>query len=100
MIEFGDLVAAGVFASEKEATREALRCLLRSRPDLRLQIAIHRYQTEAISLAKAASLAGISWAQMHDLLMQRGIQPRLGPETMDDLRAEVASLRDWTADSE
>jgi predicted HTH domain antitoxin len=62
---------------------------------LRIQLAVHRYQTEEISLAKAASLAGVSWAQMKDILVERGIQPRLGPETMEEAEEEVRTLRDY-----
>jgi predicted HTH domain antitoxin len=58
------------------------------------RLAIHRYQVEPISLAKAAHLAGVSWAQMRELLLQRGIQPRLGPETLAEAEAEVQTLRD------
>jgi predicted HTH domain antitoxin len=54
---------------------------------------VHRYQTEDISLAKAASLAGVSWAQMKDILLEQGIQPRLGPETLAEAEAEVQTLR-------
>ena len=62
--------------------------------DRRVQLAIHRYQTEEISLAKAAHLAGVSWAQMKDILLERGIQPRLGPETLEEAREEVQALRE------
>jgi len=62
---------------------------------LRIQLAVHRYQTEEISLAKAASLAGVSWAQMKDILVERGIQPRLGPETIEEAEEEVRALRDY-----
>jgi predicted HTH domain antitoxin len=65
------------------------------RADLRIQLAVHRYQTEEISLAKAASLAGVSWAQMKDILVERGIQPRLGPETIEEAEEEVRTLRDY-----
>jgi len=75
--------------------QDALRHLLRARPDLRVQLAIHRYQTETLSLAEAASLAGVSWAQMRDILVENGIQPRLGPETLDEAQAEVAVLREY-----
>ena len=62
---------------------------------MRIQLAVHRYQTEEISLARAASLAGVSWAQMKDILVERGIQPRLGPETMEEAEEEVRTLRDY-----
>jgi hypothetical protein len=37
----------------------------------------------------------VSWAQMKDILLERGIQPRLGPETLEEAQAEVQALRDY-----
>jgi len=62
MLKVQDFVKARLYESEDEVIRDALRHLLRARPDLRIQLAVHRYQTEGLSLAKAASLAGVSWA--------------------------------------
>ena len=59
--------------------------------DLRIANAVQLYQTEELSLAQAASLAGVSWAQMKAILVEQGVQPRLGPETMAE--AEVQALR-------
>ncbi|MGC9399483.1 MAG: UPF0175 family protein [Anaerolineae bacterium] len=95
MFEVRDFVAARLYSDEKAVIQDALRHLLRARPDLRVQLAIHRYQTETLSLAEAASLAGVSWAQMRDILVENGIQPRLGPETLDEAQAEVAVLREY-----
>lgn len=95
MLKVHDLVEARLYESEEAVIQDALRHLLRARPDLRIQLAIHRYQTEDISLAKAASLAGLSWAQMKDILLEQGIQPRLGPETVEEAEREVQVLRDY-----
>lgn len=94
MLKAQDFVEAQLYESEEDVIQDALRYLLRNRPDLRLELALHRYQHEPISLAKAAHLAGISWAQMREILLQRGIQPRLGPETQAEAEAEVQALRD------
>jgi hypothetical protein len=32
---------------------------------------------------------------MKDILVERGIQPRLGPETMEEAEEEVRTLRDY-----
>jgi predicted HTH domain antitoxin len=90
-----DFVEARLYNSEEDVIQDGLRHLLRARPELRIQLAIHRYQTENLSLAKAASLAGVSWAQLKDILLEHGIQPRLGPETLDEAEKEVQSLRDY-----
>lgn len=88
-----DLVAAQLYPSEEEAVQDAFRHLLRSRPEARLQLALHRYQAEGISLAKAAHLAGMSWAQMRDILRERGVELRLGPTELEEAKEEIGTLR-------
>jgi predicted HTH domain antitoxin len=90
-----DFVDARLYSSTEEVVQDALRHLLRTRGDLRVQLAVHRYQVEEISLAKAANLAGVSWAQMRDILIEQGVQPRLGPETLEDALDEVQTLREY-----
>ena len=90
-----EFVDARLYNSTDEVIQDALRHLLRTRGDLRVQLAVHRYQSEEISLAKAASLAGVSWAQMRDILIEQAIPLRLGPETVEEAKQEVQTLRDY-----
>jgi predicted HTH domain antitoxin len=92
-----DFVQARIYASEAEVIHDALRHLLRARPDARIRLAVHRYQSEEISLARAAELAGVSWDQMREILLEAGIQPRLGPQTVEEAEAEAQALRDYFA---
>jgi predicted HTH domain antitoxin len=94
MLDVHSFVDAKLYRDDQEVIQDALRYLVRGRPELRVRLAVHRYQTEEISLAKAASLAGVSWAQMKDILIAHGIQPRLGPETVADAEQEVRALRE------
>lgn len=98
MVRVQDFVDARLYNSTDDVVQDALRHLLRVRGDLRIQLAIHHYQVEEISLAKAASLAGVSWAQMRDILIEQGIQPRLGPENLEDTLDEVETLRNYFED--
>ena len=77
--------------------RTPLRHLLRARPEARMELAVHRYQSEELSLAKAADLAGVSWSQMREILVEKGIPPRLGPETAEEAEGEAQALRDFFA---
>jgi predicted HTH domain antitoxin len=63
----------------------------------RIQRAVDRYHYEDLSLAKAADLAGVSWAQMREILIEKGITPRLGPETVEEIEEEAEVLRDFLA---
>lgn len=87
-----DLVLAGLYKDEKAVELDAMRALLSERPQLRLELAIHRYRAEEISLAKAASLAGVSWERMREILLSRGVQPRLGPETQEEVYEEIQAM--------
>lgn len=90
-------VKADIFPNEESVVQEALRLLLRERADLRIKLALYCYQHEGLSLAKAAALAGVSWAQMKQIMLEQGIQPNLGPETLLEAEQEVESLRKFLA---
>jgi len=98
-MEARELVDAQLYASEEDVIRDALRHLLRARPDVRIQLAIHRYRTEGLSLAQAAALAGVSWAQMREILHEKGVPVRLGPESLAEARHEIEELRRFFQDA-
>ena len=95
MLDVHSFVDARLYKNDQEVIQDALRFLMRGRPDLRIRLALHRYQTAEISLAKAAGLVGVSWAQMKDILIAHGVQPRLGPETLEDAEREVNARREY-----
>ena len=64
-----------------------------ARPDARTQLAIDQYQHHDLSLAKAASLAGVSWPKMKEILLENGIPLRLGVETPEDAAADLRELQ-------
>ncbi len=89
-------VEANIYQNEEAVIQDALRHLLRSRPELKIQLAVYQYQKQKISLEKAANMAGISWAQMKDILTEQGIELRLGPETVSQALEEIQTLREET----
>ncbi|MBI4604313.1 MAG: UPF0175 family protein [Planctomycetes bacterium] len=93
LITVKDLIEAKAYEDERSALDDALRCLLRCRPELRERVAVHQYRTGDVSLARAAYLAGVSWRQMRDILQDHGVPLRLGPEFLDEAREEVAEVR-------
>jgi predicted HTH domain antitoxin len=92
-INVQDLVDAGVFPDAEAAMQEALRVLWQERPGVRIDVAVHHYVTEPISLARAAAIAGVAFDRMKDILAERGVELRLGPETMEEAREEIKALR-------
>ncbi len=93
MINLRDFVEANLYEDENAVIQDALRVLLRERADLRIGLAIHQYQHGDLSLAKAAHLARVSWAQMRDILHERGVPLKIGPETLEEAKADVGVLR-------
>lgn len=93
MLQVEDFVRAKLYKNSDAVIQDALRHLLRSRPDLRIEIAVYRYEHEDLSLAKAAQLAGVSWTQMREILLEKGIQPRLGSESEDEILSDITQLR-------
>lgn len=93
MIEPQTLVAARLYPNQDAVIEDAIRSLLQEKPQLRIELAIYRYQTEDISLAKAAHLAGVSFDRMKMLMVQRGVQLRLGPANDAEIQEEVSTLR-------
>ena len=87
------LVEAGIYPDEQTVIREAIRALWQERPQVKIEWAIHQYQTQGISLAKAAALANVCFDRMKEVLLQRGIQPRLGAEKLNEARQELEALQ-------
>jgi predicted HTH domain antitoxin len=92
-IEVQDLVRSGIYPSVDVAVREAIRVLRQERPSVRIEVAIRRYRTEDLSIAGAAALAGVSFDRMKELLAERGVPRRLGPETLAEARTELDALQ-------
>ncbi len=95
-VQAQDLVDAQLYASQEAVLQDALRHLLQDRPDLRIALAVHHYQTDVdVSLARAAATAGVSMERMKDILISRGLDLRLGPATLEEAQAEAATIGAW-----
>jgi predicted HTH domain antitoxin len=88
------LINAGLYNSEEDVIHDALKYLLQAHPDYKLKIAMYRYQTEDISLGKAAEIAEVSMETMKRFLMKNGVRPELGPETIEEANQECLELQE------
>ncbi|WP_138005236.1 UPF0175 family protein [Halalkalirubrum salinum] len=87
-------VDAGIFENKSDAIRHALRDYFAENENARLAAAIHLYDTDQVSLGKAARLAGVSRFDMPALLREHGVEVKLGPEDMEDAKREIDVARD------
>jgi len=63
---------------EDAVVEDAVRELLRRRPELRVSLAVEKYRAEAVSLNRAAELAGLSTVAFRDELADRGVDRDAG----------------------
>ncbi len=94
-IKIKRLIDAGLYGSITEAVRDALRHLLQEYDEKEIAVAL--YRDGKVSLAKAASIAGVSLTKMKEILMEKGINPRLGVEGVHELKEDYQTLKE-TAD--
>ena len=96
VVQPSDLVEAGLYGSEGDVIQAALAALLNQHPDIRIALAVHQYEhDEGLSLGGAAERAGVTRWEMMDILASRGIEPRLGPATIEEAREEAEAARRW-----
>lgn len=67
------ITALGGYENEDAVIDDALRELLRQRPELRVSLAIEKYRSDEVSLNRAAELAGMTTEEFKDELADRGI---------------------------
>jgi len=72
------IAAAGNYDDTDAVVTEAVRELLRRRPELRVSLAVEKYRTGTVSLNRAAELAGLSATAFRDELADRGIDRDAG----------------------
>lgn len=58
-----------------------------------VEAAVQKYIAEPYSVAAAAALAGVPFDRMKEILAERGVTLRFGPETLAEAREELDSLR-------
>jgi len=87
--EFVDLA---LYKDEQEVIDEGVRYILRSHPEYRIEIAIKRYKEEAVSLGRAAEIAGVSLEEMKDILRTRGVAQK-GPESKEEIKEDAKRAR-------
>lgn len=94
-IELAALIKAGVFRSKREAVEEALRLMFAARPHLRLEAAIQLFKDEAVTLGRAAELAGLTRWEFEAILADRGIERVVACDTAETLEHQVKALRQF-----
>jgi predicted HTH domain antitoxin len=72
--------------------RDAVNLFLTVNKELREKIAIELYKDGKISLGKASEIAGLSYENMNERLIENNIPIRRGPESAEELRKKAEQL--------
>ena len=87
--ELRALIKYGYYTSIDEAVKDAFRTLLNAKPDLKTVAAIELYKDGAVSLGKAAEIAGVTTIEFKDILADRGIRREVGSRSVEELEKGV-----------
>ncbi len=71
--ELDAVIRAGMFRDREHAFREAVETMFTVRPHLRTEAGIEMFRSGAVSLLRAAEIAGVDFESFRRLLQDRGI---------------------------
>jgi predicted HTH domain antitoxin len=93
--ELESLTRIGSYDSRDEVIRDAIRNLLISRADLRLNIAIDLFRKGQVSLGQASERAGMGIVEFKDILGKKGVLREIGNLTPEVLEKQTKKLREF-----
>jgi predicted HTH domain antitoxin len=86
------LVRTGKYANKKELFNDALRALLRTKPEMRKEVAIYLYKNRKISLSRGAEICGVNIEDFKEILKERGIKIEIPSIPSNEIDREVEAI--------
>jgi predicted HTH domain antitoxin len=86
------LVRIGKYPSKEELIEDALRTLIRAKPDLKRDLAIELYAKKEVSLSRAAEICGLNIEDFRALLKERGIKIIVPNIPVEEIDKEVEKI--------
>ena len=86
------LLKVGRYASREELIGDALRALLRAKPELRSDLAVELYRRGRVSLSRAAEVCGMNLADFKELLKEKGVKIKVPSIPADEVDEEVERI--------
>jgi len=89
------LISKGRYHSREELIEDSLRSLLRTKPELRKELALGLYERGEISLSKAAEICGLNIEDFKELLKESDIKilvPDISPEEINKEVEEISKI--------
>lgn len=86
------LVNTGKYPNREELIKDALRALIRSKPELKKDVAIELYRKKEVSLSRAAEISGLNIEDFKEILKERGVKISLSHVSREELNEELESI--------
>ena len=83
-----------------EMVEQAVKEMLARQSDLRWSVVVGAYLDGEINLGKAAELLGMHRLELQERFIAQSIPVRVGPDTIEEARAELAAIESWNAEAE
>jgi predicted HTH domain antitoxin len=85
---------------QPEMVDRAVKEMLAQQNDLRWSVVVGAYLDGEINLGKAAELLGMHRLELQEKFVDQSIPVRLGPDTIEEARSELAAIESWNAEAE
>lgn len=86
------LVGMGKYPSKKELIDDALRALIRAKPELKRDMAIELYKKREVSLSRAAEICGLNIEDFKELLKEKGLKVKVPSIPVEEIDEEVERI--------
>jgi predicted HTH domain antitoxin len=86
------LVRIGKYPSKEELIEDALRTLIRAKPELKRDLAIELYIKKEVSLSRAAEICGLNIEDFKALLKEKGIKIPIPIIPVEEIDKEVEKI--------
>lgn len=90
--EIDALVKTGYYSSKSDVVKDALRIMMRTRPELRIAIAVELFKSGNFSLGKAAELSGLTIEEFKETLKARGIKRVIKVPARKEMRKRMRKV--------
>lgn len=92
--EIKALVKGGYFNSKDSFIEEAVKYMLSSRGDLKINAAVEMYSSKDVSLGRAAELAGLSLFEFKEILKARGIKIVVDAPSREEMDGQIKQMEE------
>ena len=92
--EIKALVRGGYFNSKDSFIEEAVKYMLSSRGDLKINAAVEMYSSKDVSLGRAAELAGLSIFEFKEILKARRIKIVVDAPSREEMNGQIKQMEE------